>query len=547
VRWKEYPFEWVQQARYSVLRLFEGGPLERFVGMIELLPASAGTLVRIVHEITPRHALGVLVARLIGPQGVRAIMQYCQTSLVPTRATSAALPPRTSTPVAAAPLALLVSKLAQMPIDLELIPKLTSHLRQGTDAEVLRMQPYALADAWQVSRQEVLRLCLYATKVGLLDLQWAMMCPNCRVAKAEYTTLFDMQNWFHCDLCGVNIQAELDRYVELRFSVHASVRQAQDVVYCIGGPMHTPHIVVQQYVAPGAAREISAILEPEELRIRALRYNQVAALTPTAETAGPLELAYGEDGWTPTGPLYRPGTVTLRLRNTTSRVIVAVVERRQWDTRAVTAAQVTAMQEFRDLFASEVLAPGQEISIQNLSVLFSDLKGSTELYEAIGDAPAYGRVRRHFNVLIDCIKRDEGAVVKTIGDAVMAVFARPEGAVQAALEIQEGIREFNRLQQIDPPLVIKIGVHHGPAIAINSNNQLDYFGRTVNIAARIQRESLGGDVVLTEDIVQQPTVQEVLQRCPPLLSFQASLKGIEGSFRLYRLMVQAREPHPVST
>ena len=135
--------------------------------------------------------------------------------------------------------------------------------------------------------------------------------------------------------------------------------------------------------------------------------------------------------------------------------------------------------------------------------------------------------------------------MKTIGDAVMAVFSRPDGAVQAALEMQEGISAFNRLQHIDPPLVIKIGVHHGPAIAINANNQLDYFGRTVNIAARIQRESIGGDVILTEDIVHQPAVQEALQRCPAALAFEAPLKGIEGVFRLYRLTLQAPEPQPV--
>src|SRR5215471_573456 len=545
IKWKEYPFEWVEPAWYSVLRLFEGGPLERFVGGIELVPESTGTLVRIVGEVTPRNVLGLLVARVIGQKGVQDIMAYCQTALRPTQPASAELAPRTVTPVSTAQLDLLLAKLAQMPIAPELLPKLHHHLMQGADDEVLRMQPYALADQWHVDRQEVLRLFLYATKVGLLDLKWAMMCPNCRVAKAEFNTLFDMQSWFHCDLCGVDIEADLDRYVELRFSVHASVRQAQDAMYCIGGPMNTPHIVIQQYLEPGAERQFAALLESEELRVRVLRENQVATLTPAAEEAGPLELTYTDDGWRPEKPVYRPGTVTLRLRNTTARVAVAVVERLQWDKHAVTAAQVTAMQEFRDLFASEVLAPGQEISIQNLSIFFSDLKGSTELYEAIGDAPAYGRVRRHFDFLIDCIKRDEGAVVKTIGDAVMAVFARPDGAVRAALTMQERIGEFNRRYNSDPPLVIKIGVHHGPAIAINSNNQLDYFGRTVNIAARIQRESTGGDVVLTEDIVQQPAVQEVLQRYPAAMPFTASLKGIEGTFLLYRLTVQAKAPQPV--
>src|SRR5262249_41321446 len=259
-----------------------------------------------------------------------------------------------STPVSVVQLDLLLAKLAQMPIEPGLLPEFRRHLMQGSDNEVLRMQPYALADQWHVERQEVLRLFLYATKVGLLDLNWVMLCPNCRVAKAEYHTLFDMQNWFHCDLCGVNIQADLDRHVELRFSVHASVRETQDAVYCIGGPMNTPHIVVQQYVEPGSARECAAILEPEELRVRALRHNQVVMLTPAAADVGPLECTYTEEGWRPAQLAYRPGQVTLRFRNITDQVMVAVVERLQWDKCAVTAAQVTAMQEFRDLFASEV-------------------------------------------------------------------------------------------------------------------------------------------------------------------------------------------------
>ena len=79
--------------------------------------------------------------------------------------------------------------------------------------------------------------------------------------------------------------------------------------------------------------------------------------------------------------------------------------------------------------------------------------------------------------------------MKTIGDAVMAVFPRPEAAVQAALEMQQKIGAFNRAHHIEPPLVIKLGVHQGPMIAINANNRLDYFGRTVNIAARVQGEA----------------------------------------------------------
>jgi adenylate cyclase len=189
--------------------------------------------------------------------------------------------------------------------------------------------------------------------------------------------------------------------------------------------------------------------------------------------------------------------------------------------------------------AAEVLAPGQEIGVQSLAILFSDLKDSTALYECIGDARAYGWVQRHFTFLIDCITLHQGALVKTIGDAVMAVFPRPEAAVQAALDIQQKIGAFNRKHHIDPPLVIKLGVHQGPVIAINANNRLDYFGRTVNIAARVQGESVGGDVVLTADILHHMAVQQVLKGFPTPRPFTAVLKGITGAVTLYRLTLPA--------
>jgi rubredoxin len=130
--------------------------------------------------------------------------------------------------------------------------------------------------------REVLRLFLYATKVGLLTLKWEMMCPNCRVPKAEYGTLGSLETRYHCDLCGVDFEADFGRYVELRFSVHPAIRQATDATYCIGGPRNAPHIVAQQYVEPGATQEVAVRLGAEVLRLRALRSNQTARLAPTA-------------------------------------------------------------------------------------------------------------------------------------------------------------------------------------------------------------------------------------------------------------------------
>src|SRR5262245_55676802 len=541
VRWKEYPFHWVRHERYSVLRIFEGGLLDRLVGGIELQESPAGTVVRVLTQITPRHALAYLILPLLGRKAVRDVMRYCDAAVALRRSDSARPYPRSRTraPVSRTHLRVRLQQLAQMPIQQGLMASLQRHLQEGTDEEVLRMQPYALAEAWHRTPREVLRLFLYATKVGLLTLKWEMMCPNCRVPKAEYDTLGSLETRYHCDLCGVDFEADFERYVELRFSVHPAIRQAIDTIYCIGGPRNAPHIVAQQYLEPGASQEVAVRLGAEVLRLRTLRSNQTAQLTPTAVSTAPLDLVCDDDGWTPAYLAYSPGRVVLRLHNRTLRVLVAVLERREWDPYATTALQVTTMQEFRDLFAAEVLAPGQEIGVQSLAILFSALTDSTAIYECIGDALSYGWVQRHFTFLIDCITLHQGALVKTIGDAVMAVFARPEAAIQAALEIQQKLGAFNRAHHIEPPLVIKLGVHHGPVIAINANNRLDYFGRTVNIAARVQGESVGGDVVLTADLLHYMAVQQVLKDLPTPRPFTTVLKGVADPVTLYRLTLPA--------
>jgi adenylate cyclase len=122
----------------------------------------------------------------------------------------------------------------------------------------------------------------------------------------------------------------------------------------------------------------------------------------------------------------------------------------------------------------------------------------------VGDAQAYGKVRRHFDFMIHWIHLNHGSLVKTIGDAVMAIFERPEHAMQAAIDIQLHVNAFNTTLPGETPIVVKIGLHHGPAIAVNSNERLDYFGRTVNMAARIQGLSHGNDIIINDSIENIP-------------------------------------------
>src|SRR5204863_9118520 len=112
--------------------------------------------------------------------------------------------------------------------------------------------------------------------------------------------------------------------------------------------------------------------------------------------------------------------------------------------------------------ATEALRPGGEISLGKLTVLFTDFNSATGLYREIGDATAFGRVMNHFDVLKEVIAEEEGALVKTIGDAVMAVFREPACALKAMLRAQQ--RLASPPAGMDP-LILKAGIHVGPCIA----------------------------------------------------------------------------------
>ena len=201
----------------------------------------------------------------------------------------------------------------------------------------------------------------------------------------------------------------------------------------------------------------------------------------------------------------------------------------------LTAKRLFASQTFHDLFRAEVFQEAEGFGIKDVTILFTDLKSSTQLYQQIGDLNAYALVREHYGVLHAAILNQHGAIVKTIGDAIMANFNHPVEAVGAALEMLGGLRQLN---QASPHggLILKIGIHRGAAIAVTLNNRIDYFGQTVNIASRVQGSAGGDEIFLTEEIYSSSGVLDLLQKhgCK-IESVLIELKGIEGQVKIYKV------------
>jgi class 3 adenylate cyclase len=316
------------------------------------------------------------------------------------------------------------------------------------------------------------------------------------------------------------------------------------VDYCVGGPQLTPHIVAQQIIAPGETRTIHLALEDGSHRLRA-RARLPRAITgqlvlrvtsePTEQPASTITIHAHAAGWSADGNVITPAPA-ITISNTTATQQGIVIERIAWNDQAVTAADLSTLQAFRDWFASQALRPDVQLGISNLTILFTDLRGSTQLYRQIGDAPAFERVLEHFDVLRRSVEARTGALIKTIGDAIMAAFLDPAQGVAAALDILQGMAELNDLRA-DYPLRLKLGLHAGPAIAVTLNERLDYFGTTVNMASRLEGQSQGDDLIVSADVMRQPAVQRLLsERGAVVEGFNARLRGfLDEDFSLYRI------------
>jgi class 3 adenylate cyclase len=202
-----------------------------------------------------------------------------------------------------------------------------------------------------------------------------------------------------------------------------------------------------------------------------------------------------------------------------------------------TVHELMTVQAFRDWARDESLPSGEYLKVLRMVVWFSDLTGSTALYARNGDPLAFDLVREHFNVIFEVIRRHEGAVVKTMGDGIMAVFVSNARAVEAALAAHRALDRFNRERNLpaDKHLLLKVGVHAGPAIAVTLNERLDYFGTTVNVAARVSDLARGNQTVFTEPVYADSQVQAVLAAYN-VESFRTDIRGLEQPLLVCRLV-----------
>jgi class 3 adenylate cyclase len=441
-------------------------------------------------------------------------------------------------------------------------------VREASDRELCRINIFAFAARHALDEEKVIAAFLHAARLGVFELSWNILCPGCGgVLDAGATLKKFNREEYDCLLCAAGYTPTLDEMVEVTFTVSPRVRRiaAHD-------PDTLPEVEYYRQIFWGSGVDLpetlddslaeftldSIELEPREKAVLSVQlpndflivFDPVTHGTqfidvkgePTRERQA-FSMVFNKVR-APAGMIeMRPGPLRLSLENQTDRRVLPALwiagdplhhllgKRRPF----LTAKRLLTNQTFRDIYRTDTLDVDQRLKITSLTFLFTDLKGSTALYERVGDLVAYDLVRQHFRVLYDIVAAQAGAVVKTIGDAVMATFPTPDRALAAALRMREEMTRINA-ERMNEDLLLKIGIHEGPCLAVTLNNSQDYFGQTVNIAARVQGLANSRAILVTKPVVDdeksalvlansglQPTTQKV------------SLRGIASETTVYEI------------
>lgn len=162
-----------------------------------------------------------------------------------------------------------------------------------------------------------------------------------------------------------------------------------------------------------------------------------------------------------------------------------------------------------------------------LTVVFTDLKGSTTIAETEGDLVSRMLIKSQNDILFPAIRDNHGTFVKSIGDGTLSYFEHAQDAVRAAVRIQQGMDALNMSKKFKTPVLMRIGMHTGKCIV----EQSDIAGDVVNTASRFESAATAGEIYLSED-----TYNALTDRAEVYCRFvkQVSLKGKKDAYNAYK-------------
>jgi class 3 adenylate cyclase len=437
--------------------------------------------------------------------------------------------------------------------------------------ERYRMTRSVFVEQLGIDEGAVTALLMQAVKSDILIMEWHLICDACTgfIFSNEKFSVYEGSSVL-CPFCCRYVTPDFQNNIEVTFSVHPSLAMAEPYFYA-DAESYSRHFFSRSFVNGGilpdireglirwyfgvdggksviAELDVSAGMEYNLFSMDCQLLYRLHGKTTGSGTKNEFVFNNGENA--PVHVEIPAGHNRLVLTNNRMHpigvclLVCDCIERFQAVQAAyplqvlprLSGAQLLVDPHFIRLFGRQILTDNFSFKIGNLTILFTDLKSSTEMYGELGDMAAYNLVGKHFDILVSVIRENNGSLIKTIGDAVMSVFHNRIDAVRAAVTMHMRMDAFQN-KGTPSALMLKIGMHYGTVLAVNANRQLDYFGQSVNIAARVQSQAHGGEICLS-DAMLDDEVQRFLEEGGYLKkSVRKNLKGVKKKTTVYHYRI----------
>ena len=529
--YEEFPFEWREPEYLAVERIFHKGPLKYLRFGVAAAAEAGGSRLTITMDYVP--ALPDAIVRGMLQLNLKQMLRQfeaCAEKLAK-GANRLQVFYAEATPKNARAIEKLAQSWSKFAPASEIPRVLAEYVLLAPDRYAGRIRPFELAAEFGLAPLDTLRCCLLAARAGLLHMRWDMRCPGCKGPKEHAAGLGEVGAHAFCPSCVADYSVGFDQNLELTFFPDPKLRKVDESHFCAGSPANTPHLQAQFNLWPGQQRELALRLEPGQLVLRSLLAE--TSLSVAADGTAHAELVL-DDSLALSQPL--APEIELRVRNPKPYFQSLQFENPAWQARACTGALVCSLQEFRDFFRQEVLAPDRVLPVERQTIWLAGLWRDAE--PLAGD-----EAEESFEQLRQLLRVYDGAEVRSEGQLLLAAFADPLDGLRAALEALAQFSEVNALLRPDDPIDLRIGLHEGPCTVLNQQGRLDYAGESVELALSLLGLADSGELVIGPELMQDPDISWLLVRRQArveqfLLALEPAGSGDLGpgeGVRLYRI------------
>ncbi len=565
IDWEEHPFEWIEGQRMGVHRVFSSGPFKTFASFVslELMP-NGGSRLRHKVEIVPRNSFGKLLANIeIGWKAqksldrvYRRIDKYLQNKS--SAAGSDQVDAFEETPRVGGHRKTRLNQRRESLIEQGVAPEIAEvfvdYLASLTPQRAAKIRPLPLADDLKLGVDETIDTCLVAASIGMLDLSWDLLCPTCRAPSDSKNNLADIARHTHCEACDFEFATDLGNAVEMIFQLAKDLGSVDSAVYCIGGPSHAPHVVMQTRIAPNEQVEFETKLGPGSYILRGPKLPYTIAVNITDKLAASKETIHLPTTPKTIAPVRMlAGRQSFRLRSEFPHELLVRLERTATRNDAVTAGQAATLDRFRTLFPTQVVKAGRILQSQQVCMLVTQIFDMDLLYSFGDESLAFEWLSSNMERQTQIVARHRGSVIKTLSEGLVAVFDDIQASVNAAAEIlstqrsndfvdDEQLATLERAMTLSDSKIesglrgqrsnilngfaFKVGLHRGRAYISSSNGRIDYFGAALRTAMAVPQMAASG-LIMTDAIYADPQINEwLIAQKTPIQAIVCDLPGL---------------------